>query len=171
MAQICNKKAVSLNPAGLREKKRLAGDAGLEVLAAASDVFKAAEMAEHDASPGAIDVYLSSAHVRLVQASALLGDVQALLNTGTTSPDMRDWLHRLDYERLYTDGRASGEIPANREMWTECVQVLLAEGAHGSCRALRDRINGTVALLADGRPLVMIQSAIIELTAYARHGS
>lgn len=81
MTDVCNK-AMKLSGEARREKKRLAQDAGLELLAAASDVFKALELSEHGDSTASAGVYVASAERRLRQAGHLLSEVAAILSSG-----------------------------------------------------------------------------------------
>jgi hypothetical protein len=169
MSQVCNTLAASLSAEALRDKKRLASDAGLELLSAASEVFKAAELSEHGDNPGSVEVYMSSACARLRQVSKLLGEVATILRSGTTLPEARDWHRRLDYERLYQDGLTSGEIPAGRELWEANVAVLRDEGPLASCEAFIVRAERAVTLAASGSTPVIVQSAVMELASYARY--
>jgi hypothetical protein len=170
MSQICNT-AVALSADVLRDKKRLAGDAGLALLGAASEVFKAAELSEHGGNAGSAQVYLAAARERLAQASGLLAEVASLLASGELSPEMRGWYERLDVERLYDHGVAAGLIPASSELWSQCVSSLLAGGPLGACQAYRDRIDAVAGLLDSEVPAARSLAATVELATYAQLGA
>ena len=167
MSVNCNK-ALALSTEALRDKKRLAVDAGVELLDAVSDVFKAVELNERGDNRGSVDVYLSSARERLTQASKLMGEVASLLSTGTLSPQTRAWYGQLDFERLYEEGTASGLIPASHELWSRCVEILVQGGPLSACRAFNDRIEATAGLMGAGAAMLPVQSAVMDLATYAR---
>ncbi|MFC7307816.1 hypothetical protein ACFQVC_26775 [Streptomyces monticola] len=177
MSAICNK-ALSLTEEGLRDKKQFAQSAGGELNAAAGELFRALELAEHgDALDGAA-VYASAARERLVGAARLLADVAAILETGTFSEETAEWYRQLDYDRLYRSGTGLGEVPQAAELWHEFARIAAAEGPVGICHDLYARTLGVAELIARwlretaehaaGAELVRVQCAMADLATYAR---
>ncbi|MFE7120313.1 hypothetical protein ACFU99_33300 [Streptomyces sp. NPDC057654] len=177
MSQVCNK-ALQLSQQALSDKKRLAQHAGAELLAAASDLFKALELAEHEDATTTAAVYVASAEKRLRHADELLAEVGAILATGELTEETRDWYRNLDYDRLYRTGVELGMTSRGAELWSEITEVTVAQGPTGVCRALRDRVLATASLMAGwlggagdaesaGR-IVRLQSAMSELTVHAQ---
>ncbi|MFE9454881.1 hypothetical protein [Streptomyces sp. NPDC006739] len=172
MSVNCNK-AEQLSSEALRNKKRLAQNAGLELLAATSEVFQALELSEHGDSLESAGVYMTSAENRLRQAGKLLSEVLSLLESGTLAQEMTSWYQRLDYPRLYETAVEQGYVPPSLESWTEIAEVAATGGPQAMCRRLIGRVLQTADLMADwlqdrGTKLPRIQSAVIELTTYAR---
>jgi hypothetical protein len=179
MSLVCNKQ-LGLTAAVLRDKKRLAQDAGVELLGAVSDVFRALELRHHGDSVAATGVYLSSASTRLGNARELLGEVGSLLRDAILDEQTVSWYRNLDYAGLYRHGVAAGQVPASREQWAELVDVVVAGGPVAVCEAYRSRLGQLADLIAGWRrqaadeddpttdeTLVAVQSATLSLTAYA----
>lgn len=180
MSLVCNK-VLALTPAQLRDKKQLAQDAGVELLGAVSDVFRALEMRHDGDSVANTGVYLSSAATRLHNAQDLLGDVGALLRSKALGQEAATWYQRLDYARLYHSGVAAGQLPASQELWSELVESVVAGGPVAVCDAYQSRIDRVAELLArwlrnadnsddptTDETLIAIQSEVLSLAVYAQ---
>ncbi|MBP0449326.1 hypothetical protein J5Y04_07145 [Kitasatospora sp. RG8] len=169
---------MKLSSEARREKRHHAQSAGLELLAATGDVFKALELIEHGDGPGTAAVYVASADKRLRQAGGLLGEVAVLLGSGTLAPETVTWYQDLDYERLYESGVASGRVPRNRECWSELVAPTTAGGPLAVCHDYRGRVLRTAALMTEWlqaapypgaeTALRRVQSAMVDLAVYAQ---
>jgi len=180
MSLVCNK-VLALTPSQLRDKKQLAQDAGMELLGAVSDVFRALEVRHHGGSMANTGVYLSSAATRLGNAKDLLDDVGTLLRSKSLSQDAIAWYQRLDYARLYRSGVAAGQVPAGHELWSELVESVVAGGPVAVCDAYRARIDRVADRVArwlrtaennddptTDQTLIAIQSETLSLTMYAQ---
>lgn len=171
MAVNCNR-AEQLSNEALRDKKRIAQNAGLELLAATSDVFQALELSEHGDDRGSAGVYMTSAETRLRQAGKLLGEVLSILESGTLTPEMASWYRHLDYARLYRTGVEQGYVPPSSESWAEIAELAAAGGPQAMCRRIIGRVQQTSDLMADwlqdrSIPLPRIQSAVVEMITHA----
>ncbi|MGH4033524.1 hypothetical protein ACQB60_31850 [Actinomycetota bacterium Odt1-20B] len=177
MSEICNA-AAQLTLDSLRDKKRLAQNAGQALLGASSDLHKALEFAEHGDSNATITVYVAAAEKQLRNAVSLLDEVAGLLASGGFSAETIAWLRSLDYDRLYRTGIASGVLPRSAELWAELADMTVAEGPLGVCRDYRDRVARAADLMADwlAHPeadtavaeLTTLEAALLDVSLYAR---
>lgn len=176
MAQICNT-ALWLSPEMQRDKKDLAQTAGLTLTAAASDMFKAIEMTERSENPGSSAVYIASAQERLSQVIDLLERVRTMLASKAPSPELSAWYGQLDYDRIYDEGIASGDLPASRELWHRAVAPLPAGGPVAACDAYLSWVRSATTALAgylanpDAGKVTKLETAIVELSICARFGA
>ncbi|WP_055568579.1 hypothetical protein [Streptomyces atriruber] len=177
MSAVCNK-ILALSEEGLRDKKRLAQTAGTELTAAASELCRALELAEHGDGLGGAAVYAAAAQDRLGNAARLLAQVGDILATGTLTEESASWYHRLDYDRLYRSGLSLGQVPHSIELWQAFARQAAKGGPVGICRDMRGRTVAVAALIgnwlertdgpeSDGA-LLRIQSAMADLAAYAQ---
>jgi hypothetical protein len=177
MSVNCNK-IEGLSAEALRDKKRLAQDSGIELLAATSDVFKALELSEHGDSTASTAVYVASAEKRLRQAGDLLGEVSSLLDSVSLTPETTTWYEQLDYTRLYQAGIDRGYIPPSREIWNDVAELAATGGPQVMCRSYHGRVlraanRMTKWLETANNPesaaeLLRIQSEMVELATHAQ---
>uniref|UniRef100_A0AAU3HN98 Uncharacterized protein n=1 Tax=Streptomyces sp. NBC_01393 TaxID=2903851 RepID=A0AAU3HN98_9ACTN len=172
MSGFCNTH-LSLSSEALRDKKRLALDAGIELLAATSDMFKALELSEHGDSTASTAVYVASAEKRLRHSGELLADVSSLLESASLTPEMTEWYKQLDYARLYSTGLDHGYIPRSQDIWNDVAELAATGGPQAMCRSYRgqvleaaDRMTKWLETAKDpesAAELLQIQSTMIEL--------
>ncbi|UNO38870.1 hypothetical protein [Streptomyces sp. MST-110588] len=177
MSVNCNK-AFKLSLESLRDKKRLARNAGIALLGATGDVYKATELAEHGDGAASVGVYVASARAKLLNASALLGEVVAILESGSLSAETTAWHQGLDYDRLYRTGTEDGTLPHGRETWSEFAGTMVKEGPLTATVALRARIERSAGLLAEwldqardagsAAGLTRLTAAVTDLATHAR---
>ncbi|KOU51862.1 hypothetical protein [Streptomyces sp. WM6378] len=162
----------------LRDKKRLAGNAGLALLGATGDTYKAMELAEHGDGAASAGVYVASAEAKLRNASDLLGEVVSVLVSGSLSPDAITWYQGLDYDRLYRAGVDHGVLPQNVNIWAEFAELMVREGPLSVTEAFRARVAHAAELMtqwlvsmggADSvTRLARLTAAVTDLAVYAR---
>jgi len=177
MSVNCNK-SFKMSVESLRDKKRLSAGAGLALLGAASDVFKAMELADHQDGAAASAVYVGSAEAKLRNASGLMGEVVSLLDSGTFRTEMTSWYQNLDFDRLYRTGVAEGVLPLSADIWAEFSALLVKEGPYAVTDSFRARLGQTADLMADWLAsagdagsetrVVRLAMAIADMSAFAR---
>ncbi|MET9296388.1 hypothetical protein [Streptomyces sp. NPDC003077] len=178
MSANCNK-AFQLSLESLRDKKRLSRNAGLALLGAGSDLYKALELAERGDGAAAARVYVVSAQAKLGGARGLLEDVLAILATGTLRAGLPAWYRNLDYDRLYRTGVEQGALPHGSEVWQEITGVLAQSGPLALTEEFRARVAytadlasewlGTASDAGSAPGLLRLVTAVSDLTAFARY--
>ncbi|MFH8484869.1 hypothetical protein [Streptomyces longisporoflavus] len=177
MSAVCNK-LLSLSEEDLRNKKQLALAAGTELNAAAGELCRALELAEHGDGVSAAAVYAAAARERLGGAAQMLDRVADILATGSLTEETAVWYGRLDYTRLYRSGVSQGQVPQSAELWQAFTEQARTGGPLGICRDMRERTLAVSALIGDwleriddpaaDSALPRVQSAMADLAAYSQ---
>jgi len=131
----------------------------------------------------AAEVYLQSANNKLGTAIEALEQVDAIVKSGELTDEALEWTRRLDFDRLYAEGRERGVIPAHSDQWARLSMInrdgdVLSITSHvindiEEIRALIGRViekSEHVVRNRAGVPLdaLTLQAAILDAAAFAQ---
>jgi len=153
-------------------------------MSAVSELYKASEMLQAKRPAKLVIAYLRYADVKLDTALFALQRTKDILGSVAPREDALRWLHDLDFDRLYREGIAQGNIPTAVEQWRRLSELNMAQGYLGvvdalilDVRTIRGNLNSIIERLeiSDqsapedfGLDIVRMHSALANFTTFAQ---